>query len=88
MALSEHQNDILTYYLLSGDAQNVNRICAVLEPYYRENKDTVSTEYAGLLMNYAMGLDKMGRSHEAYKLLARYTVLADSLVQRDERPRR
>ena len=82
-SLPEHQNDILNYYLIAEDAQNVNRICAALEPYYRENKDTVSTVYANLLKNYALGLDKMGRCHEAYELLSRYTVLADSLVQRE-----
>ena len=84
-SLPEHQNDILPYYILSGDAQSVNRICAVLEPYYRENKDTISTEYTDLLMSYASGLDKMGRSHEAYSQLLRYTILADSLVQREHR---
>ena len=84
-SLPEHQKDILTYYILSGDAQNVNRICAVLEPYYHENMDTISTQYADLLMNYAEGLDKMGRGHEAYSQLLRYTVLADSLVQRERR---
>ena len=83
--LPEHQKDILIYYILSGDAQNINRICSVLEPYYRETKDTISTEYANLLMNYASGLEKMGRSHEAYNQLLRYTVLADSLVQRERR---
>lgn len=84
-SLPEHQNDILAYYLIAGDAQSVNRICSNLEPYYRENKDTISTEYANLLMNYALGLDKMGKSHEAYSQLMRYTVLADSLVQRERR---
>ena len=84
-SLPEHQNDILAYYLIAGDAQSVNRICSNLEPYYRENKDTISTEYANLLMNYALGLDKIGKSHEAYSQLMRYTVLADSLVQRERR---
>lgn len=84
-SLPEHQNDILAYYLIAVDAQAVNRICSNLEPYYRENKDTISTEYANLLMNYALGLDKMGKSHEAYSQLMRYTVLADSLVQRERR---
>ena len=84
-SLPEHQNDILAYYLIAGDAQAVNRIFSNLEPYYRENKDTISTEYANLLMNYALGLDKMGKSHEAYSQLMRYTVLADSLVQRERR---
>ena len=84
-SLPEHQNDILNYYLITEDAQSVNRICAVLEPYYRENKDTISTVYANLLKNYALGLDKMGRSHEAYELLSRYTILADSLVQRERK---
>ena len=83
--LPEHQKDILAYYILSGDAQSVNRICAVLESYYRESRDTVSIGYINLLMNYAEGLDKMGRSHEAYSQLLRYTVLADSLVQRERR---
>ena len=83
--LPEHQKDILIYYIFSGDAQNINRICAALEPYYQENKDTISTEYTNFLMNYASGLEKMGRSHEAYSQLLRYTVLADSLVQRERR---
>ena len=83
--LPEHQHDIFNYYVLSGNAQRINQIYEVLEPYYRERSDTVSTEYAGLLMSYSIGLDKMGRSHDAYEELTRYTVLTDSLTQRERR---
>ena len=83
--LPDHQGDILNYYIVSGNDARVNQIYETLEPYYRENMDTVSTEYAGLLKAYSAGLDKMGRSRDAYEQLARYTVLSDSLVQRERR---
>ncbi|MBR1548661.1 MAG: helix-turn-helix transcriptional regulator [Prevotella sp.] len=83
--LPEHLDDILRYYIISGNALRTNEIYAVVEPYYRKQKDTISTEYASLLMTYASSLDRMGRSHEAYSQLKRYTILADSLVQRERR---
>ena len=83
--LPEHQSDILNYYTISGNAARVNQLYATLEPYYRERMDTVSTDYASLLKAYSVGLDQMGRGHEAFEQLSRYTVLADSLVQRERR---
>ena len=81
----DHLHDILHYYIISGNAQRVNQIYAVLEPYYREHADTVSTHYASLVNTYAFGLDRMGRGHEAYEHLSRYVVLTDSLMQRERR---
>ena len=83
--LPEHQHDIFNYYVISGNARRINELFAVLEPYYREREDTVSTDYAILLQSYSIGLDKLGRSHEAYEQLTRYTVLTDSLTQRERR---
>ena len=83
--LPEHQHDIFNYYVISGNARRIDQIFAILEPYYREREDTVSTNYAILLQSYSIGLDKLGRSHEAYGQLTRYTVLTDSLTQRERR---
>lgn len=83
--LPEHQQDILNYYILAGNARRIGQIYAALDPYYRERMDTVSAGYASLLQAYSMGLDKMGRSHEAYDQLSRYVVLTDSLTQRERR---
>lgn len=81
----EYRDHILNYYLISGNGPRISEIYSVLEPYYREREDTVSVDYANLLKNYALGLDVMGRGHEAYEALSRYTVLSDSLVQRERR---
>ena len=81
--LPDHQSDILSYYILSGSSQRISQICAVLEPYYKERMDTISIDYASWLKTYAMGLDKIGKSHEAYEQLLRNIVLTDSLVQRE-----
>ena len=81
----EYRDHILNYYLASGNGPRISEAYSVLEPYYRERKDTVSTDYANLLKNYAQGLDLMGRGHEAYETLSRFTVLSDSLVQRERR---
>lgn len=81
----EQQADILSYYIASGNKERINQICAVLEPYYKERLDTVSTNYASWLILYADALDRTGRSHEAYEQLGRHMVLADSLVQRERR---
>ena len=83
--LPDHQHDIFNYYVISGNARRINQIYEVLEPYYREHSDTVSTEYASLVQSYSIGLDNMGRSHEAYEQLTRVTVLTDSLTQRERR---
>jgi AraC-like DNA-binding protein len=83
--MPEQQHDILSYYIESGNSQRISQICAALEPYYREHLDTLSTQYASWLKIYAEGLDKTDRSHEAYAQLLRYTVVADSLVQRERR---
>ena len=81
----EYRGHILNYYLVSGNGPRISEAYSVLEPYYRERVDTVSTNYASLLKNYAQGLDLMGRGHEAYETLSRFTVLSDSLVQRERR---
>lgn len=78
-----YQDYILNYYIVSGNGPRITQIYSVLEPYYRERMDTISTDYATLTKNYAMGLDAIGRGHEAYEMLSRYTVLADSLVLRE-----
>lgn len=79
----DQQADILNYYIASGNKERISQICAVLEPYYLERLDTVSTDYASWLTLYAEALDKTGRSHEAYQQLGRHIALADSLVQRE-----
>lgn len=79
----EHMSDILVYYSVAGNGERIRQIYDVLEPYYREREDTISTNYAGLVQTYAYGLDKLGRGHEAFEAMDRYCVLSDSLVQRE-----
>jgi len=78
-----NQMDIMNYYALAGNAVRIQQIYDRLEPYYREKEDTISQSYASLLYVYAMGLDKIGRGHEAYQASYRYKVINDSLVQRE-----
>ena len=78
-----NQMDIMNYYALAGNAVRIQQIYDRLEPYYREKEDTISQRYASLLYVYAMGLDKIGRGHEAYQASYRYQVINDSLVQRE-----
>lgn len=79
----DHMRDIFNYYIISGDSERIQEIYDILEPYYREKNDTISNVYADLLKSYAIGLDNMGRGHDAYQAMERYTTLADSLVQRE-----
>ena len=81
--LPGNQSDILNYYAAVGDASRMQQIYNRLESDYREAEDTISSGYARLLFNYAIGLDNIGRSHEAYQTLYRYVVIDDSLKQRD-----
>ena len=78
-----NQKDMLNYYALTGNAARIQQIYDRLEPYYRENEDTISWRYADLLCIYAMGLNNIGRYREAYTASARYQVINDSLVQRE-----
>ncbi len=78
-----NQKDMLNYYALAGNAERIQQIYDRLEPYYRENEDTISLRYADLLYIYAMGLNNIGRYREAYQAQARYQVINDSLVQRE-----
>ena len=78
-----NQKDMLNYYALAGNAGRIQQIYDRLEPYYRENEDTISWRYADLLYMYAMGLNNIGRYREAYAASARYQVINDSLVQRE-----
>ena len=78
-----NQKDMLNYYALAGNARRIQQIYDCLEPYYREKEDTLSWRYADLLYMYAMGLNNIGRNREAYRALARYQVINDSLVQRE-----
>ena len=74
---------MLNYYALAGNAGRIQQIYDRLEPYYREQQDTLSWSYADLLYMYAMGLSNIGRYREAYQAQTRYQVINDSLVQRD-----
>ena len=78
-----NQKDMLNYYALAGNAERIQQIYDRLEPYYRENEDTISWRYADLLYMYGMGLNNIGRYREAYAASARYQVINDSLVQRE-----
>ena len=78
-----NQKDMLNYYALAGNAGRIQQIYDRLEPYYRETQDTLSASYADLLSIYAMGLNNIGRYHEAYQTQTRYQVINDSLVQRE-----
>jgi len=80
-----HLQDILNYYVISGNGKRIQQIYSVLDPLYRESEDTISNDYAGLLHNYAIGLDKMNLGHEAYLTMERQYVISDSLVQRERR---
>lgn len=78
-----NQDDILFYYASSGNAARIQQIYDQLEPYYREKGDTISQNYVSLLALYARGLNEIGRYHEAYQVLDRFSVINDSLVQRE-----
>jgi len=81
--IPDNQLDMLNYYAIAGNALRIQQIYDRVEPYYREKQDTLSQSYANLLNSYAMGLDNIGRGHEAYQCLDRYKVINDSLVQRE-----
>ena len=81
--LPENQSDILCYYALAGNAERIQQIYDRLEPYIREQADTLSQDYASLLLTYADGLNTIGRHREAFQSLSRYQVITDSLVQRE-----
>lgn len=76
-------NDILFYYVASGNVACIQQIHQQIESYYREKEDTLTTGFAELLGLYAEGLKNIGRYHEAYQALDRLTIINDSLVQRE-----
>ena len=77
------QMDMMNYYAFSGDGSYVQQYYDRLEPIIREKFDTISTQYASLLSMYANGLQRSGRSKEAYEMLDRHNTLKDSLTQRE-----
>ena len=77
------QMDMMNYYAFSGDGSYVQQYYDRLEPIIREKFDTISTLYASLLNMYATGLQRSGRSKEAYETLDRHNTLKDSLTQRE-----
>lgn len=81
--LPENQSDILNYYALAGNAERIQKIYDRLEPYTREQGDTISQDYASLLQMYADGLNNIGRYREAFHTLTRFQAITDSLVQRE-----
>lgn len=74
--------DIINYYSMSGDGEHTQQTYDLLEPIIREKYDTISNLYIGLLHAYASGISKVGRYQDAYKVLNRRAVLADSMEQR------
>jgi len=81
--LSDNQSDIMNYYVLAGNATRFQQIYKRLDSEIRENEDTISHNYASLLQMYADGLNQIGQYGEAFKVLTRWQVINDSLVQRD-----
>ena len=77
-----YQIDIINYYSMSGDGEHTQQKYEILEPIIREKYDTISNFYIGLLHTYALGISKVGRYQEAYKVLYRREALADSMEQR------
>lgn len=77
-----HWIDIINYYSMSGDGEHTQQTYDLLEPIIREKYDTISNLYIGLLHAYASGISKVGRYQDAYKVLNRRAVLADSMEQR------
>lgn len=67
---------------MSGDGEHTQQTYDLLEPIIREKYDTISNLYIGLLHAYASGISKVGRYQDAYKVLNRRAVLADSMEQR------
>ena len=80
-----HLQDILNYYVISGNGKRIQQIYSVLDPLYMESGDTISNDYASLLESYAIGLDNINQGHEAFKTMERHSVISDSLVQRERR---
>lgn len=78
-----NQNDILNYYVASGNVACIQHIRQQIESFYREKKDTLTVDYAELLSLYANGLKNIGSYHEAYQALDQLMTVNDSLVQRE-----
>lgn len=78
-----NQIDIMSYYAISGDGARLQQYYDRLEPIIREEYDTISTYYVGLLSTYSTGLYYAGRYKEAYEVDERYYALNDSLTQRE-----
>jgi AraC-like DNA-binding protein len=80
----EGKDDILFYYVLTGDGTRALQIIDDLYPYY-ERYDTIEPGFMNLLKHQAAAYRLLGNYRRADLTMQRVEVIADSLADRDKK---